>query len=109
LAFIADPGTAPPKRVAQMPGLRNKCSRLFAHGRCKDFINRSPSLRNFVVQGSRFFPSTQAKATVTIRAKSVILCTGAGGFKPNGFPLGDLTHDCMIMAYEIGAKVTGKQ
>ena len=32
-----------------------------------------------------------AEATVTIRAKSVILCTGAGGFKPNGFPLGDLT------------------
>lgn len=47
--------------------------------------------------------------TVTIRAKSVILCTGAGGFKPNGFPLGDLTHDGTIMAYEIGAKVTGKE
>lgn len=50
-----------------------------------------------------------AKETVTIRAKSVILCTGAGGFKPNGFPLGDLTHDGTIMAYEIGAKVTGKE
>lgn len=46
---------------------------------------------------------------VTIRAKSVILCTGAGGFKPNGFPLGDLTHDGTIMAYRIGAKVTGKE
>lgn len=42
-------------------------------------------------------------------AKSVILCTGAGGFKPNGFPLGDLTHDGTIMAYKIGAKVTGKE
>jgi succinate dehydrogenase/fumarate reductase flavoprotein subunit len=50
-----------------------------------------------------------AEETVTIRAKSVILCTGAGGFKPNGFPLGDLTHDGTIMAYEIGAKVTGKE
>lgn len=50
-----------------------------------------------------------AEEIVIIRAKSVILCTGAGGFKPNGFPLGDLTHDGTVMAYEIGAKVTGKE
>jgi len=43
------------------------------------------------------------------KAKSVILCTGAGGFKPNGFPICDLTHDGSIMAYNIGAKVTGKE
>ncbi len=43
------------------------------------------------------------------RAKSVILCTGAGGFKPNGFPICDLTHDGTIMAYNIGARVTGKE
>ncbi|BHH84500.1 FAD-dependent oxidoreductase [Desulforhopalus sp. 52FAK] len=43
------------------------------------------------------------------RAKSVILCTGAGGFKPNGFPICDLTHDGTVMAYDIGAKVTGKE
>jgi succinate dehydrogenase/fumarate reductase flavoprotein subunit len=43
------------------------------------------------------------------RAKSVVLCTGAGGFKPNGFPICDLTHDGTIMAYKIGAKVTGKE
>lgn len=42
-------------------------------------------------------------------AKSVILCTGAGGFKPNGFPICDLTHDGTVMAYQIGAKVTGKE
>jgi len=49
-------------------------------------------------------------ATVHIfTAKSVILCTGAGGFKPNGFPICDLTHDGSIMAYNIGAKVTGKE
>ena len=43
------------------------------------------------------------------RSKSVVLCTGAGGFKPNGFPICDLTHDGTIMAYNIGAKVTGKE
>jgi len=42
-------------------------------------------------------------------AKSVILCTGSGGFKPNGFPMCDLTHDGTIMAYKAGAKVTGKE
>jgi len=47
--------------------------------------------------------------TYIFKAKSVILCTGAGGFKPNGFPLCDLTHDGTIMAYDIGAKVTGKE
>ncbi len=32
-----------------------------------------------------------------------------GGFKPNGFPINDLTHDGTIMAYDIGARVTGKE
>ncbi|MEM9029296.1 MAG: FAD-binding protein [Pseudomonadota bacterium] len=50
-----------------------------------------------------------AEETVLFRAKSVILCTGAGGFKPNGFPVCDLTHDGTVMAYNIGAKVTGKE
>jgi succinate dehydrogenase/fumarate reductase flavoprotein subunit len=50
-----------------------------------------------------------SEQTVTIRARTVVLCTGAGGFKPNGFPVCDLTHDGTIMAYEIGAKVTGKE
>ena len=43
------------------------------------------------------------------KAKSVILCTGSGGFKPNGFPVCELSHDGTIMAYNIGAKVTGKE
>ena len=60
------------------------------------------------VSGSAGF-RLDAEETVTIRAKSVILCTGADGFKPNGFPLGDLTHDGTVMAYRIGAKVTGKE
>lgn len=42
-------------------------------------------------------------------AKTVILCTGSGGFKASGFPLCDLTHDGTIMAYNIGARITGKE
>ncbi|MCB0031520.1 MAG: FAD-binding protein [Anaerolineales bacterium] len=46
---------------------------------------------------------------IHFRAKTVVLCTGSGGFKSSGFPLCDLTHDGTIMAYKIGAKVTGKE
>ena len=53
--------------------------------------------------------SIDEEKIIFFRAKSVILCTGAGGFKPNGFPICDLTHDGTIMAYDIGAKVTGKE
>ncbi|MBD1259008.1 FAD-binding protein [Maribacter polysiphoniae] len=53
--------------------------------------------------------SIDEQKVIVYEAKSVILCTGAGGFKPNGFPIGDLTHDGTIMAYNIGAKVTGKE
>ncbi len=53
--------------------------------------------------------SMDAEKIQIFRAKSIILCTGAGGFKPNGFPICDLTHDGTIMAYNIGAKVTGKE
>jgi succinate dehydrogenase/fumarate reductase flavoprotein subunit len=53
--------------------------------------------------------SVDENKIIVFKTKSVILCTGAGGFKPNGFPIGDLTYDGTIMAYEIGAKVTGKE
>lgn len=53
--------------------------------------------------------SVDKQKIIFYEAKSVILCTGAGGFKPNGFPICDLTHDGTIMAYKIGAKVTGKE
>jgi len=53
--------------------------------------------------------STEDGTIHFLKAKSVVLCTGAGGFKPNGFPVCDLTHDGSIMAYRIGAKITGKE
>ena len=60
------------------------------------------------IAGAAGFSLDEAKIHI-FNAKSVILCTGAGGFKPNGFPICDLTHDGTIMAYNIGAKVTGKE
>ncbi len=60
------------------------------------------------IAGAAGFSLDEEKIHI-FRAKSVILCTGAGGFKPNGFPICDLTHDGTVMAYEIGAKVTGKE
>lgn len=60
------------------------------------------------IAGAAGFSLDEEKVHI-YRAKSVILCTGAGGFKPNGFPICDLTHDGTVMAYNIGAKVTGKE
>jgi len=60
------------------------------------------------IAGAAGFSLDEEKVHV-FRSKCVILCTGAGGFKPNGFPICDLTHDGTIMAYNIGAKVTGKE
>jgi succinate dehydrogenase/fumarate reductase flavoprotein subunit len=60
------------------------------------------------IAGAAGFDFDEGKIHI-FKAKSIVLCTGAGGFKPNGFPLCDLTHDGTIMAYKIGAKVTGKE
>ncbi len=49
------------------------------------------------------------KKTLVILAKSVILCTGASGFKPAGWQIGSLTSDGDAMAYRIGAEITGKE
>ncbi|MDF7799439.1 FAD-binding protein [Pontiellaceae bacterium B1224] len=47
--------------------------------------------------------------SIVIHAKSVILCTGASGFKPTGWQIGSLTSDGDAMAYRIGAEITGKE
>ncbi len=47
--------------------------------------------------------------SLVIHAKSVILCTGASGFKPSGWQIGSLTSDGDAMAYRIGAEITGKE
>jgi succinate dehydrogenase/fumarate reductase flavoprotein subunit len=63
---------------------------------------------NGKIAGAAGFSLDEPKVYI-FKAKSVVLCTGAGGFKPNGFPICDLTHDGTVMAYHIGAKVTGKE
>ncbi|MGO3346149.1 MAG: FAD-dependent oxidoreductase [Marinomonas sp.] len=60
-----------------------------------------------VVGASGF--SLDKQTLIHFKAKTVVLCSGSGGFKPSGFPVCDLTHDGTIMAYKIGAKVTGKE
>jgi len=63
---------------------------------------------NGKIAGAAGFSIDELKVYI-FKAKSVVLCSGAGGFKPNGFPICDLTHDGTVMAYNIGAKVTGKE
>jgi succinate dehydrogenase/fumarate reductase flavoprotein subunit len=63
---------------------------------------------NGKIAGAAGFSMDEAKVHI-FKSKSVVLCSGAGGFKPNGFPICDLTHDGTVMAYNIGAKVTGKE
>jgi succinate dehydrogenase/fumarate reductase flavoprotein subunit len=46
---------------------------------------------------------------VVVKAKSVVMATGAGGHRPNGFPLFQLTFDGDAMAYKLGAEITGKE
>jgi len=43
------------------------------------------------------------------KAKATVISAGAGGFKPAGWPIGQLTSDGDTMAYRAGAEITGKE
>ncbi len=60
------------------------------------------------VAGAIGYPFEEEKALV-FKAKAVIMATGAGGYKPNGFPLHNTTFDGDAMAYRLGAEITGKE
>ena len=64
--------------------------------------------KNGQVIGAMGFPMEEDKAII-IKAKAVVLCTGAGAFKNSGFPIGPLTYDGQAMAYRLGAEISGKE
>lgn len=46
---------------------------------------------------------------ITIHAKATIMCTGAGSYKPTGFPTGSCTFDSEAIGYRHGLKIAGKE
>jgi succinate dehydrogenase/fumarate reductase flavoprotein subunit len=46
---------------------------------------------------------------LVVNAKATVICTGGSGFKPNGWPIHELTADGDAMAYRVGASITGKE
>jgi hypothetical protein len=70
-------------------------------------------ITDLIVNGSRVsgavgFHFSEDKAVV-IKAKSVVMATGAGAYKPNGFPLSSLTFDGDAMVYKHGIAISGKE
>ncbi|MBA7678316.1 MAG: FAD-binding protein, partial [Calditrichaeota bacterium] len=43
------------------------------------------------------------------KARATVMCAGAGGFKPAGWPISALTSDGDAMAYRAGSEITGKE
>ncbi len=64
--------------------------------------------KNGKIAGAIGFPMEEDKAVI-IKAKAVVLCSGAGALKTPGFHCSSITHDGDAMAYRIGAEVTGKE
>jgi succinate dehydrogenase/fumarate reductase flavoprotein subunit len=71
------------------------------------------TLTNLLKEGDRVVGAMgmyiDKNESLVIHAKSVILCTGASGFKPSGWQIGSLTSDGDAMAYRVGAEITGKE
>jgi succinate dehydrogenase/fumarate reductase flavoprotein subunit len=59
--------------------------------------------------GFTYDDSSQNMSSITVYAKAVILCTGAGGYKSPGFPIWGQTFDGDGMAYRAGSYITGKE
>lgn len=43
------------------------------------------------------------------KAKAVVMCSGCSSFKPDGWPVSELTGDGEAMAFRAGAEITGKE
>lgn len=46
---------------------------------------------------------------VAVTARAVAMCSGAGGYKPHGFPISNMTFDGDAMAYRAGLAIRGKE
>ena len=46
---------------------------------------------------------------VVVKAKATVMCAGGGSFRPIGYPVHELTADGQVMAYRVGAVITGKE
>lgn len=61
-----------------------------------------------VIQGAVGFPA-EGYDFYIFGAKATVMSAGAGGFKPPGWPISELTADADAMAYRVGADITGKE
>ncbi|MBW2031092.1 MAG: FAD-binding protein [Deltaproteobacteria bacterium] len=46
---------------------------------------------------------------ICVNAKAVVMCSGAGGYRPHGFPISNMTFDGDAMAYRAGLAIRGKE
>jgi len=61
-----------------------------------------------VVVGAIGIP-TDGDYLYIFKAKAIVMSAGAGGFRPPGWPISELTSDGDAMAYRAGAEITGKE
>ncbi|MBW2030772.1 MAG: FAD-binding protein [Deltaproteobacteria bacterium] len=60
------------------------------------------------VVGAMGFP-LDTNDLYVFQAKAVVICSGGSAFKPDGWPVSELTGDGDAMAYRIGAEIGGKE
>lgn len=53
--------------------------------------------------------SAEEADLLVVHAKATVICTGGSGFKPSGWPIHECTADGDVMAYRVGASITGKE
>ena len=63
---------------------------------------------NGAVAGAAGF-HVESDEVILFRSKSVVMCTGSGAFKAGGYPISGSTNDGDWMAYNIGARIGGKE
>lgn len=59
--------------------------------------------------GFTYDDSREPSKAVVLSANAVILCAGAGSYKSPGFPIWGQTFDGDAMAFDVGAKIVGKE